>query len=140
MSLFNVFDIAGSGMSAQTLRLETIASNLSNSQTVAGSEKEVYKAKQPIFQSIHADQLGKMENQASGGVKVVGIAESNEQAVKLYQPNNPVADKDGFVYRPNINTVGEMTDMISASKSYEMNVQMLQTLRMLAQKTLQVGK
>lgn len=139
MSLFTAFDVAGSGMSAQTVRLNSIASNLSNAQTVASSEKDVYKAKSPIFAAVHQQEFGKLNQQATG-VQVLGIHENNQGALKRYEPNHPMADKDGYIFTPNINPVSEMTDMLSASKSYEMNVQMLQTLRTLAQKTLQVGK
>lgn len=139
MSLFTAFDTAGSGMSAQTVRLNAIASNLSNAQTVASSEKDVYKAKSPIFAAVKEQEFGKLNQQATG-VKVLGIHENNQGGLKRYEPNHPMADKDGYIYTPNVNPVSEMTDMLSASKSYEMNVQMLQTLRTLAQKTLQVGK
>lgn len=137
MSLFKVFDISGSGMSAQSVRLNVTASNLANAQTMAGTANEAYKARQPVFSAIMEQTGG---NSESAGVKVDGIFESDAPAQKLYQPDNPIADKDGYVYMPNVNIVEEMANMISASRSYQSNVEVVNTTKQLMLRTLQLGQ
>ena len=135
MSLFKVFDIAGSGMSAQSVRLNTTSSNLANAQTSASTPDEVYKAKHPVFSAI-MDQY----NNSSVGVKVDSIVESNDTPQKLYQPGHPNADDDGYIYTSNVNIVEEMANMISASRSYQSNVEVLNTTKQLMLRTLQLGQ
>ncbi|ABI56248.1 flagellar basal body rod protein FlgC [Alkalilimnicola ehrlichii MLHE-1] len=150
MSLFKVFDVSGSGMNAQQTRLNTVASNLANSETVAGSPEQAYRSRQPVFASVlQAAQQG----QAAGnpnhpgdargtnvGVKVEDIVQSDAPVQPLYMPNHPQADEQGYVYRSNVNPVEEMTNMISASRSYQNNVEVMNTSKELLLQTLRLGQ
>ncbi|MFM1887003.1 MAG: hypothetical protein RL026_2160 [Pseudomonadota bacterium] len=133
MSSFSLFDIAGSGMAAQSVRLNTVASNLANAESVSGSPETAYKARHPVFQAVMT---------ASGGsaVRVNGIVEDSAPPVARYQPGNPLADAQGYVYGPNVNTVEEMVDMISASRAYQNNVEVMNTSRDLLLATLRLGQ
>lgn len=137
MSVFKVFDVAGSGMSAQMLRLNTVASNLANAETISGNENEVYQARHPVFQSILQD-AGNTSEVAT--VKVSEIVAEETAAIPHYRPNHPLANEEGFVYSPNIDAVAEMADMISASRSYQNNVEVLSTTKELLLRTLQLGQ
>ena len=137
MGLFNIFDIAGSSMSAQSLRLNTTASNLANAGTAAGSAAEAYRSKQPIFQTV-LNELS--PDNASAGVRVKGVVESNAPPVKVHQPGHPQADADGFVWMSNVNPVDEMVNMISASRSYQNSVEVLNTSKDLLLRTLSIGQ
>lgn len=139
MSLQKIFDIAGSGMSAQQVRMTTTASNLSNAEVAAGSADQAYKARYPVFSAIQ-QAVNAAHNDASTGVKVDGIYQSETEARKQYQPGHPLADKDGFVYYPNVNAAEEMANLISASRSYQMNAQVLNTTKTLLLRTLQLGQ
>ena len=123
-------------MSAQTTRLNTTASNIANADSVASSTGEVYKARHPIFQTI-MQQFGE---QQPGGVRVAGIVESQADAIARHQPENPMADENGYVYAPNISLVEEMANMISASRSYQSNVQVANMTKNLLNKTLTLGQ
>jgi len=137
VSLYNIFEISGSAMSAQTIRLNTTASNIANADSVASSNGEVYKARHPVFQTM----INGLSNQGqSRGVRVAGIIESQAEAVARYQPGNPLADENGYVYAPNISLVEEMANMISASRSYQSNVQVANTAKTLLQRTLTLGQ
>jgi flagellar basal-body rod protein FlgC len=136
MSSFKIFDIAGSGMSAQAVRLNTVASNLANADSVSGDPNTVYRAKHPVFQAV----MGSGADSASAAVKVTGIAESQAAAETRYDPGNPLADSQGNVYAPNVNVVEEMADMISASRSYQNNVEVLSTSRDMMLSTLKLGQ
>lgn len=140
MSLSAIFDIAGSAMTAETARLTSSAGNMSNANVESGSPDEVYKPKYPIFQSVqeHANQW--MGDQAKAGVQLKGVYESDAEPAKRYEPNNPVADEKGFVYTPNVNYVEEMANVISASRSYQMDIELLNTTKQLMQRTLQLGE
>ncbi len=135
MSLFNIFDIAGSGMSAQMVRLNTTASNISNADTVSSSAEQTYRARHPIFSTMMNEQMG----QAVAGVEVKGVVESDAPLKMQYNPNHPMADEKGYVYYPNVNVVEEMANMMSASRSYETNAQVINTSKQLMAKTLQLG-
>ena len=137
MSIFNVFDIAGSAMSAQSLRLNVTASNLANADSVSSSVDETYRARQPVFKTL-MDQFA--NNGATGGVQVAGIVESKAPLEQRYAPDNPMADENGNVYVPNVNVIDEMTNMISASRSYQTNVEVVETGKQLLLKTLALGK
>jgi len=130
-----IFDIAGSSLSAQSVRLSTVASNLANAESVSGSADGVYKARMPVFRAetdpAHPD---------TASVRVLGVVESQTEALKRYEPGHPLADKDGYVYAPNINVVEEMVNMISASRSYQSNVELMNTAKDLALRTLSLGK
>ena len=136
MSSFKIFDIAGSGMSAQSVRLNTVASNLANADSVSGTPQGVYRARHPLFQAL----LGGAGDPATASVGVAGIVESPAAAESRYDPGNPLADAKGYVYAPSVNVVEEMADMISASRSYQNNVEVLSTARDLMLATLKLGQ
>jgi len=142
MSSFKIFDIVGSGLSAQSVRLNTVASNLANADSVSGDPNTVYRARHPVFQAVKA-QVGagaSAIDQASGAsVKVKGIVQSNALPTERYDPGNPLANEDGNVYAPNVNVIEEMTDMISASRAYQDNVEVLNTSKDLMLATLKLG-
>ncbi len=143
MSLYNIFNVSGSAMSAQTVRLNTIASNIANADSVASSTGEVYKARHPVFETILNNSInsGNLNgNYQTGGVKVIAIVESQAEAVARYQPENPLADEKGYVYGPNISLVEEMANMISASRSYQSNVQVANMTKSLLTRTLSLGQ
>lgn len=137
MSLFRVFDIAGSSMSAQSLRLNTTASNLANAETVAGSADAAYRSRQPVFQTVMDEQS--MDG-ASLGVRVSGVTMSQAEPVKVHQPGHPMADEDGNIFLSNVNAVDELVNMISASRSYQNSVEVLNTSKELLLRTLQLGQ
>ena len=143
MSSFKAFDIAGSGMSAQSVRLNTTASNLANAESVSGDPTTVYKPRHPIFEAVRAQlaagAAGKDAN-ADAAVRVSGIYESQAPALKRYEPGNPLADGNGYVYAPSVNTVEEMVNMISASRSYQNNVEVMNTSKDLLLATLRLGQ
>ena len=146
MSSFKAFDIAGSGMSAQSVRLNTTASNLANAESVSGDPNRVYKARHPIFEAVRAQlQASAMQGQANGengnaAVRVTGIYESQAPATARYEPGNPLANADGYVYAPAVNVVEEMVNMISASRSYQNNVEVMNTSKDLLLATLRLGQ
>jgi len=137
MSLFKVFDVAGSAMSAQTVRLNLTASNLANAETVASSAEEAYKARHPVFAA--ALKAVQNANDAPVPVQVQGVVESQAPAHVMYNPAHPLADANGNVYRSNVNTVEEMVNMISASRSYQNNVEVMNTSKELLLQTLRLG-
>ena len=137
MSLFNIFDVAGSGMSAQSIRLNTVASNLSNADNVSSSKAEAYRAKEPIFQAIYSSVRGDGTN--VHGVRVASIKESTAPIQARYMPGNPLADANGYVYGSNVNPIEEMVNMISASRSYQNNVEVMNTSKQMLLKTLTLG-
>jgi flagellar basal-body rod protein FlgC len=147
MSSFKIFDIVGSGLSAQSVRLNTVASNLANADSVSGDPATVYKARHPVFQAVQAamsQTMGggaeAMTDRASGAtVRVSGIVQSNAAPSERYDPGNPLADEHGNVYAPNVNVIEEMTDMISASRAYQDNVEVLNTSKDLMLATLKLG-
>jgi flagellar basal-body rod protein FlgC len=138
MSSFDIFNIAGSGMNAQNLRLNLVASNLSNANSVSSSLNEVYKSRQPVFEAEFKNILDKAN--AAAGVNVLGVVESQAPPVMEYAPNHPMADELGYIYKPNVNTVEEMANMMSASRSYESNVEVLNTAKNLMLQTLKMGQ
>ena len=137
MSLFSIFDVAGSGMSAQSVRLNTVASNLSNADNVSSTEAGAYRAKEPIFQAIYGAARGDVNNVE--GVKVQAIQESTAPIQARYMPNNPLADAKGYVYGSNVNPIEEMVNMISASRSYQNNVEVMNTSKQMLLHTLTLG-
>jgi flagellar basal-body rod protein FlgC len=137
MSSFKIFDVAGSGMSAQSVRLNTTASNLANADSVSGDPNQVYRAKHPLFEAIRA---GLGANASTNGVAVRGIYENQAAPAARYEPGHPLADANGYVYAPNVNTVEEMVDMISASRSYQNNVEVMNTAKEMMLATLRLGQ
>jgi flagellar basal-body rod protein FlgC len=142
MSSFKIFDIAGSGLSAQSVRLNTVASNLANADSVSGDPSTVYKARHPVFQAVQQQLQGaaSLDNQSEATVKVAGIVESNAAPQMRYDPGNPLANAQGNVYAPNVNVIEEMTDMISASRAYQDNVEVMNTSKDLMLATLKLGQ
>ena len=138
MSSLKIFDIAGSGMRAQSVRLNTVASNLANADSVSGDPNTVYRAKHPVFQAVMDGGPG-LNSASSATVNVTGIAQSPAAPELRYDPGNPLADAQGNVYAPNVNVVEEMADMISASRSYQNNVEVLNTSRDMLLQTLKLG-
>lgn len=136
MSLYNVFDVSGTGMSAQSIRLNTTASNIANANTVSSSVNETYRARQPVF----AAEMTKAMSSQSQGVNVLGIVESDAPLNIEHNPNHPMADSEGYIYKPNVNVVEEMANMISASRSYQTNVQIADAAKQMLSKTLQLGQ
>ncbi|MGB0218961.1 MAG: flagellar basal body rod protein FlgC [Sinimarinibacterium flocculans] len=135
MSSFRIFDIAGSALSAQSVRLSTVASNLANADAVGSDPDSVYKARMPVFAA--ALEAGRDD---SAGVQVLGVVESQAAAEKRYEPGHPLADAEGFVYAPNVNVVEEMVNMISSARSYQSSVEMMNTAKELALSTLRLGR
>ena len=140
MSLFNVFNVAGSALNAETIRLNTTASNLANAESVNGDVTKVYRARHPVFQAMMNDADDEFGGDgAAKGVRVLGIVESNAPPLKTYQPDSPLADKDGYVYASNVNSIEEMTNMISANRSFATNVEAINTVRDLLLKVISMG-
>lgn len=127
-------------MSAETVRLSTSVQNMSNSNVTASTPEEVYQPKYPVFQTVQESQNQWMGDQIKAGVQVKGMYQSDIEPSKRYEPNNPIADDKGFVYTTNINYVEEMANVISASRSYQMNIELLNTTKQLMQRTLQLGE
>jgi flagellar basal-body rod protein FlgC len=138
MSSFKIFDIAGSGMSAQSVRLNTVASNLANAESVSGTAAGAYKARHPVFEAVRS-QLATAGNDPGSAVKVLGIMEDTRPPEMRYQPGNPLANAEGYVFAPNVNVVEEMVDMISASRAYQNNVEVMNTSKELMLATLRLG-
>ncbi|HEU4669925.1 MAG TPA: flagellar basal body rod protein FlgC [Dyella sp.] len=143
MSMFKIFDTAGSGMAAQTLRLNTVASNLANADSVSSTAQGAYRAREPLFAAVKQQVDGQFGVAADGGatgVRVDGITESQAAIPSRYEPGNPMADANGYVYGSNVNPVDELVNMISASRSYQNNVEVMNTTKQLMVKTLDLGK
>lgn len=134
MSSNSIFDVAGSAMQAQSLRLSTIASNLANTDSVAGSPEAVYKAREPVFTVLPIGNDG-----STAGVGVLRIDESTAPAQKRYEPGHPQADKEGYIYAPDIDPVAQMVNLISASRSFQANVEVLNTAKELTLATLNLS-
>src|SRR5512147_1429029 len=139
MPSFKIFDVAGSGMSAQSVRLNTVASNLANADSISGDPNTVYKARHPIFEAVKAS-LAQGTDRGNAAVHVKGIMESQATPSARYEPGNPLANADGYVYAPNVNVVEEMVDMISASRAYQNNVEVMNTSKDLLLATLRLGQ
>lgn len=134
MSMLNVFQIAGSALNAQSLRLNTTASNLANADSVMGADGQPYRAKQVVFAATPVAGAG------AQGVKVTQVVNSAAPLRQVYEPANPAADADGYVAMPNVNVVEEMVNMISASRSYQTNAEVMNTAKTLLQRTLAIGQ
>jgi len=137
MSLFNVFDLSGSALSAQSTRLNTVASNMANAEVASSTAEGVYRSRQPVFTAM-LEQVGTQE--ATRGVRVSGVVESDAPPRTEYMPGHPLANEDGYVFFPAINMVEEMANMMSASRSYQNNVEMMNTVKSLMLRTLQLGQ
>jgi flagellar basal-body rod protein FlgC len=133
MGFKDISQIAGSAMAAQSVRLNTVASNLANANSVAGSESEAYRARKPVFAAV-------MEDRQSGQVQVLDVVQSAAPLRRAYEPENPLANADGVVFYPNVNEVSEMTDMMSASRAFETNVEVLGRIKSMQASLLKLGE
>ncbi|MBQ1784922.1 MAG: flagellar basal body rod protein FlgC [Gammaproteobacteria bacterium] len=137
MSLFNVMDVAGTAMSAQSVRLNTTASNIANANSVSSSADTTYRSRQPVFAAAFERA---QQDQNAVGVKVLGIVESDAPLVREYNPGHPMSDGEGYIYKPNVNVMEEMANMISASRSYQTSVQVAEAAKQMLTKTLSLGQ
>lgn len=137
MSMFKIFDTAASGMSAQSLRLNLVASNMANADSISSSIDQTYRARHPVFKAILDNTR---VNAPALGVKTVGVVESQSPLVKEYAPDHPLSDGDGYIFRSNVNLVEEMTNMMSASRSYQGNVEVANAAKQLLLATLRLGQ
>ena len=133
MGFKDISSIAGSAMAAQSVRLNTIASNLANADTAAPSEAQAYRARKPVFAAV-------MENDAGGRVQVLDVVQSADPVRKVYEPGNPLADAEGMVVYSNVNSVAEMADMMSASRAFETNVEVLGRIKSMQASLLKLGE
>jgi len=136
-NLFKIFDVSGSALSAQSVRLNAVASNMANAQTVSATPEGVYRAKHPVFASVLQQQGG---DPAVTPVRVAGVVESEAPPHSEYAPQHPMANEEGYIFRPSVDMVEEMANMISASRSYQNNVEVMNTTRQLLLRTLQLGQ
>ena len=140
MSLFRIMDIAGSALSAQSMRLNTTASNMANADSVSSSIEQTYRARHPVFATMMDDMMMSFEGESVGtGVKVSGVIESKAPVQSEYRPDHPMADENGYIHMPNVNMVEEMANMMSAQRSYQMNIEVANACKTLMQQTLQLG-
>ncbi len=141
MAITSIFDIAGSGMNAQSIRLNTTASNIANAETASSSTDQVYRGRHAVFSTMYNNMTGQgFQSPASAGVQVDGIVESDAPLQPRYEPQHPKADENGYVYYPNVNVVEEMTNMISASRSFQVNVEMMNSAKQMVQRVLTLGQ
>lgn len=138
MSMFNAFKLAGSAMQAQTQRLNTVASNIANVDTAAGNENDVYQARKVIFQSVLENANSNRASLAKE-LKVQEVTTDKSPAKRMYDPKHPLANEEGYVFMPNVNAVDEMVDMLSASRSYQTNAEIMNTAKSLMLKTINMG-
>ncbi|GGY66450.1 MULTISPECIES: flagellar basal body rod protein FlgC [Pseudoduganella] len=134
MSLFSIFNVSGSAMSAQSQRLNVVASNLANADSATSATGEAYRAKQVVFEATPS------ANNASTGVKVQQVIEDPSPMKQVYDPKSPLADENGYVTMPNVNVVDEMVNMLSASRSYQNNVETMNAAKSMLLKTLTIGQ
>ncbi len=143
MSLSSVFSIAGSAMNAQSIRLNTTASNMANAESISSSTEQTYRARKPVFEvkPLDAGQLYMAPGlEAGAGVQVSAVVESDAPLRQEYSPNHPMADENGYIFYPNVNVVEEMADMISASRSFQINADIMNTAKQMLQRTLTIGQ
>jgi flagellar basal-body rod protein FlgC len=134
MSVFNIFRVAGSALTAQSMRLNAVASNLANAESITGPDGNPYRAKQVVFETVP------VAGQNAMGVRVKQVVEDASPGRMVYDPRNPAANEDGYVMMPNVSVVDEMVNMISASRSYQSNVEVMNTAKQLLLRTLTLGQ
>ncbi len=139
MSTFKIFDVAGSGMNAQMLRLNLTASNLANVDSISSSIEQTYKSRQPVFAAKFQSAFDRLHRTAAE-VQVLGVIESPAPLKMEYAPHHPMADQDGYIFKPNVNPVEELANMIAASRSYQNNIEVLNTAKELILQTLRMGE
>lgn len=141
MAFDSIYRIAGSAMNAQTVRLNTVASNLANADSAAGKAEDVYQARKPVFAAVYAnDQLTRGVGMGGAQVQVLDVVTAGRPPEKRYEPDNPLADRDGYVFYADINEIEEMTDMMSASRSFETSVEVLNRIKSMQQGLLKLGE
>jgi len=140
MSMDNIFGIAGTALNAQLTRMNATASNLANAGTVAGTEKDAFRAKRPVFKALVNEQMTNAGAAYVGGVKIDRMTEDTVPPRRVSDPKNPMADKDGYVYQSNVSEVTEMVEMMAAARSYQNNVEVINTVRQLMMRTLDIAK
>lgn len=138
MSLFKIFDISGSGMHAQNLRLNLTASNMANADSVASKPEDAYKSRQAVFSAMLQNSFD--QNSAGAGVQALGVVESQAEHAMRYEPDHPLANDEGYIFESNVDSIEEMANMISASRSYQTNVEVLNTSKKLLLQTLKLGE
>jgi flagellar basal-body rod protein FlgC len=139
MSSYKIFDITGSGMTAQAVRMNTTASNIANANSVSSSVEQTYRGRHAVF-AADLSEAKRQQGDDGVGVKVLGIVESDAPLNVEYSPNHPLADENGYIYKPNVNIMEEMANMISASRSYETNVQTADAAKQMLMRTLRLGQ
>jgi flagellar basal-body rod protein FlgC len=140
MSMDNIFGIAGTALNAQLTRMNATASNLANAGTVSTSEKDAFRAKRPVFKALVDEQMTNAGAAYVGGVKIDRMTEDTVPPRRVSDPKNPMADKDGYVYQSNVSEVTEMVEMMAAARSYQNNVEVINTARQLMMRTLDIAK
>ena len=140
MSMDNIFGIAGSALNAQLTRMNATASNLANAGTVSSTEKEAFRAKRPIFKALVDEQMTNAGSPYVGGVKIDRMSDDSSTPLRVSDPKNPMADELGYVYKANISEVTEMVEMMAAARSYQNNVEVINTARQLMMRTLDITK
>lgn len=138
MSFFGIFDAAGSAMTSQRLRMNLTSSNLANADTVSSSEGATYRARQPVFEAMY--DKARNNGQVSTGVHMREVVESDAPLKRQYDPNHPMANEDGYIFRPNVNPMEEMANLISAQRSYESNLEAFNAAKQMYMRTLQMGR
>ena len=141
MSFDSIYRIAGSSMNAQTVRLNTVASNLANAESAAGSADDVYKARKPVFAAIYENgELTRPMGMGGAHVQVLDVVTSGRDPQRRHEPGSPLADAQGYVYYPDVNSIEEMTDMMSATRSFETSVEVLNKVKSMQQGLLRLGE
>lgn len=140
MALDNIIGIAGSALNAQLTRMNATASNLANASTVSGNEQEVFRAKRAVFKALLDERMTTAASPHVGGVKVDRLVDDSAPVEKVFSPDNPLADRDGFIYQSNVNEVAEMVEMMSAARGYQNNVEVINTARQLMMRTLDLTR
>ena len=136
-SVKNIFDISGRAMAAQMIRLNTVASNLANSNNISTTSEEAYRPLKPIFKTIYSNKL---QNNGISTVDAINVQELNREPERVYMPDHPKADEDGYVFNAAVNVEEEMVEMLEASRQYQNNIEVISTLRALMVKTINLGK
>jgi len=137
MSLFNIFDVAGSALNAQSIRLNTTSSNMANANSASSSTGETYRARQPVFSAV---MMNEFDDEQGVGVQVMGVVEKQDPLRMEYNPGHPMANEEGYIFLPNVNVIEEMANMISASRSYQTNIEVMNTAKQMMMRTLSLGQ
>ena len=140
MAFDSIYQIAGSAMNAQTVRLNTVASNLANADSAAGSARDVYQARKPVFAAVYEQGQMSRGSSTAAHVQVLDVVTSGREAKKRYEPEHPLADRSGYVFYPDVNEIEEMTDMMSATRSFETGVEVLNRVKSMQQALLRLGE